>query len=128
MRLIFRRICIFGILINILGFVDAFIVLQVDDRVIPSGHVEALIGLAIIALLAYYFYGIFDAMKNRLFVRLGSIVEQSLSKYVSTEPIFHICPIAITNSFFETRAFGSAKFRQIRNNFIRNHVGGTSSI
>ncbi len=128
MRLGFTIICIFGILINILGFGDPFIVLQVDDRVIPSGLVEALIVLAIIVLTIYNFCGIVNVIRGRLFVRLGSIVKLPLLKHVFTEPIFLFCPVAITYSFFKPMAFGSPKFRQFRNNFIRNHAGGTSSI
>lgn len=82
MRFIFIVICLFSILINALGLVGPFFMLQVYDRVIPSGSVETLIALALIVFSLYYLYGFLDIVRGRLFVRLGSIVEQSLSKQV----------------------------------------------
>ncbi|MEP2980977.1 MAG: type I secretion system permease/ATPase [Lentilitoribacter sp.] len=82
MRFIFIVICLFSIFINILGLVGPFFMLQVYDRVIPSGSVETLVALAIIVFCLYYLYGFLDVVRGRLFVRLGSIVEQSLSKQV----------------------------------------------
>lgn len=82
MRFTFIIICLFSIIINALGLVGPFFMLQIYDRVIPSGSVQTLIALAIIVIALYYLYGFLDIMRGRLFTRLGSIVEQSLSKQV----------------------------------------------
>lgn len=82
MRLTFVIICLFSILINALGLAGPFFMLQVYDRVIPSGSVQTLVALAIIIIVLYNLYGFLDIMRGRLFTRVGSIAEQSLSKQV----------------------------------------------
>lgn len=82
MRFTYIIILLFSIIINALGLVGPLFMLQVYDRVIPSGSIQTLIALAIIVVALYYLYGFLDIMRGRLFTRLGSIVEQSLSKQV----------------------------------------------
>ncbi len=52
--------------------------LQVYDRVIPSGSVPTLVALVLIVLVLYAYYGLLEYVRTRLLVRVGRRIEEKL--------------------------------------------------
>ena len=52
--------------------------LQVYDRVIPSGSIPTLVALSIIVLVLYVYFGVLDYIRSRIFVRIGRQIEENL--------------------------------------------------
>jgi ATP-binding cassette subfamily C protein len=50
--------------INLLGLVGAIYMMQVYDRVLSSGSVPTLVGISIIALMLYAFYGFLEYFRT----------------------------------------------------------------
>ncbi|WP_196504614.1 type I secretion system permease/ATPase [Aestuariivirga litoralis] len=69
---------IFSFVINILALSGSLFMLQVYDRVIPSGSIPTLVALAGIVLLLYCYFGLLDYVRSRIFVRVGKRLEESL--------------------------------------------------
>ena len=69
---------IFSFFINILALTGSMFMLQVYDRVIPSGSVPTLVALALIVFLLYCYFGLLDYVRSRIFVRVGRRLEESL--------------------------------------------------
>jgi ATP-binding cassette, subfamily C, bacterial PrsD len=74
----FAGVGVFSALSNILMLTGAFFMLQVYDRVLPSRSVPTLLGLAIIAGILYVFQGILDAVRGRILVRIGALLDAEL--------------------------------------------------
>ena len=68
----------FSWIINLLMLSGSIFMLQVYDRVIPSGSVPTLIALALIILVVYVFYGVLDYVRTRIMVRIGRRIEETL--------------------------------------------------
>jgi len=68
--------------VNVLALTGSFFMLQVYDRVIPSGSMPTLVGLAILAGLLFAFQGLLELIRSRLLVRLGSALDARLSGQV----------------------------------------------
>ncbi|MGJ8528310.1 type I secretion system permease/ATPase [Maritalea sp.] len=64
--------------VNILTLTGSIFMLQVYDRVIPSGSVPTLIGLCVIAAMLFAFQGIFDNMRLRILGRIGRSIDEHL--------------------------------------------------
>ena len=68
----------FSSIVNMLMLSGSIFMLQVYDRVLPSGSVPTLVALVLIVTLVYVFYGILDFVRNRIMVRIGRRIEESL--------------------------------------------------
>jgi ATP-binding cassette subfamily C protein len=65
--------------INVLYLTCSFFMLEVYDRVIPSRSIPTLVGLFIIAFALYGFQGTLDVLRGRIMIRIGSVLDESLS-------------------------------------------------
>jgi ATP-binding cassette subfamily C protein len=68
--------------INVLYLTGSFFMLQVYDRVLPSGSIPTLAALAMLAAALYAFQGALDVIRGRLLVRVGGSVDAALSQRV----------------------------------------------
>jgi PrtD family type I secretion system ABC transporter len=71
-------------LINILMLTAPLFMLQVYDRVLPSGSVPTLIGLALLTAALFSSQGILDVIRSRVLLRVGGSVNEDLSARVYT--------------------------------------------
>lgn len=82
-------IVIFSFFVNILMLTGPLFMLQIYDRVITSGSIPTLIGLAILAVLLYSLFGFLDFIRGRLLVRIGRLLEENLSDKVFYAMSYH---------------------------------------
>lgn len=75
-------VALFSSVINVLGFTGPLFMLEVYDRVIPSGSLPTLVALLFLAAGLYGFSGILDVVRGRLLARLSGILDKALSKRV----------------------------------------------
>ena len=68
----------FSFVLNVLALTGSLFMLQVYDRVLPSGSVPTLVALGLIVLALYAYYGLLDYVRSRIFVRVGRKVEEGL--------------------------------------------------
>ena len=68
----------FSFVLNVLELTGSLFMLQVYDRVLPSGSVPTLVALGLIVLVLYGYYGVLDYVRSRFFVRVGRKVEEGL--------------------------------------------------
>jgi PrtD family type I secretion system ABC transporter len=80
-RLSLLSVALFTGIINILMLTGSFFMLQVYDRVIPSRSLPTLFGLFGLVVGLYAFQGLFDAIRGRLLVRIGTSLDQRLSRH-----------------------------------------------
>ncbi len=73
---------VFSGVINILALTGAFYMLQIYDRVLPSGSVATLIGLTILMAGLYAAFGLLDFFRVRLMSRVGLRFDQLLSRKI----------------------------------------------
>lgn len=66
-------------LVNVLALAAPLFMLQVYDRVLTSRSVPTLLGLALLTAGLYAFQAIFDALRARILLRAGEIVDRHLS-------------------------------------------------
>src|SRR3984893_3528762 len=64
---------------NVLMLTGAVFMLEVYDRVLPSRSVPTLIGIAILAGGLYAAQGILDLIRSRVWVRIGSALDEDVS-------------------------------------------------
>ncbi|HSI41076.1 MAG TPA: type I secretion system permease/ATPase [Xanthobacteraceae bacterium] len=69
----------FTVLVNMLMLTGAFYMLQVYDRVIPSRSLATLVALSVLALSMFAVQGVLDALRGRLLVRLGAVIDERLA-------------------------------------------------
>lgn len=86
---------LFSGLSNILMLTGAFFMLQVYDRVLPSGSVPTLVALAILVSLLYAALAALDLIRSRILVRIGALLDEALGVRVY-EAIARL-PLATTN-------------------------------
>ncbi|MGO4852555.1 type I secretion system permease/ATPase [Phaeovulum sp. W22_SRMD_FR3] len=70
--------CISG-LINILALTGSFYMLQIYDRALGSGNVTTLVAISALAIGAYLFQGLFDALRSQILVRVGARMDQRVA-------------------------------------------------
>ena len=75
----FAGVGLFSALSNILMLNGAFFMLLVYDRVLPSRSVPTLVGLAILAGILYAFQAVLDAIRGRILVRIGALIDAAVS-------------------------------------------------
>lgn len=78
-RSAFIGIAVLSCFLNVLFLTGSFYMLEVYDRVLPSGSIPTLVGLALIAMLLYAFQGAFDIIRGRLLARAGTTLDAQLS-------------------------------------------------
>ncbi|WP_294645463.1 type I secretion system permease/ATPase [uncultured Aureimonas sp.] len=76
----FIGIAILSLVLNILFLTGSFYMLEVYDRVLPSGSVPTLVGLAIIVTALYLFQGVIDIIRGRLLARVGTAVDARINE------------------------------------------------
>ncbi|MDP3320303.1 MAG: type I secretion system permease/ATPase, partial [Bosea sp. (in: a-proteobacteria)] len=64
---------------NLLMFAGPIYMLQVYDRVIPGRSIPTLVGLTAILIAAFAFQGFLDALRNRLVIRIGRLLDERLA-------------------------------------------------
>jgi PrtD family type I secretion system ABC transporter len=72
-------IAFFSGIINVLMLTGAIFMLEIYDRVLPSGSVPTLIALAILASLLFSFQAILDVIRSRVLVRIAVSLNHMLS-------------------------------------------------
>jgi ATP-binding cassette subfamily C protein len=70
---------VFSGVINVLMLTSSIYMLQVYDRVLASRSVSTLIGLSVIALVAFLLQGALDGLRNRMLSRIGARFDELLS-------------------------------------------------
>ncbi|MFO1033139.1 MAG: type I secretion system permease/ATPase [Hyphomicrobiales bacterium] len=75
---IWVSVFIFSCIINILMLTGSIYMMQVYDRVLPSGSIPTLIAISAIVLALYVFYGFLENVRMRLMQRRGRIIEETL--------------------------------------------------
>lgn len=73
---------VFSAVSNILMLTGSIFMLEVYDRVLPSKSVPTLIGLCVIAAFLFGMLGVIDLIRSRLMVRIGTSLDEALSKRV----------------------------------------------
>lgn len=78
----FYGIALFSAVINVLALTGALFMLQIYDRVLPSGSVPTLVVLSLLAIALFAFYGLLDLIRGRVLVRLGAWLDAAISPRV----------------------------------------------
>lgn len=78
-RSIFIAVGLFSGVLNVLALTGAFYMLQIYDRVLPSGSLPTLIGLSILMAGLYFAYGLLDFIRARLLSRIGMRFDRLVS-------------------------------------------------
>lgn len=78
----FVGIGVFSGFINILALSGSLFMMEVYDRVIPSGSIPTLIGLFVLVAILYFFQGALELMRTRLLGRIGASLDQALGARV----------------------------------------------
>jgi ATP-binding cassette, subfamily C, bacterial PrsD len=90
-------IAVFSGVINILMLSGSLYMLQVYDRVIPSRNIATLVGLSLMALLAYLMQGYFDALRSRMLSRVGTLfdagLQEAIHRALATLPLRGVKPM-----------------------------------
>jgi len=82
-------IALFSVAGNLLLLTGPLFMLQVYDRVLPSGSVPTLAVLFGLVCILYLFYGFFDALRAKLFSRVAFGLDNDLGKVVQSHWIQH---------------------------------------
>lgn len=78
-RLALAGAALFGALVNILMLTGAIYMLQVYDRILPSRSIETLVAISVLGVVLFLGLAVFDALRNRLMVRIGAALEADLA-------------------------------------------------
>ncbi len=108
-------LALFSGIINLLGFTGPLFMLEVYDRVIPSGSLPTLVALLILAAGLYAFSGFLDIVRMRVLSRTAGIVDASLSKRVLA---------AVAGASLKTRVMGDVLKPAQEMDQIRGFLGG----
>ncbi len=85
----------FSFMINILMLTGAIFMLEVYDRVLPSGSVPTLVALAMLAAVLFGAQALLDVVRSRILVRVANSLDRSLSPRLF-DAILHL-PLAARN-------------------------------
>ncbi len=69
-------------MLNVLALTGSFFMLQVYDRVLPSGSVPTLVGLSILAGGLFVFQGVLEALRMRMLVLIGTMLDERVGRRV----------------------------------------------
>lgn len=81
-RRAFLGIFLMSAVVNLLYLTGSFFMLEVYDRVLPSRSVPTLLALGILASVLYCFQAALDLIRNRILVRIGAVLDQTLTERV----------------------------------------------
>lgn len=81
-RSAFAGIFVFSGMINVLMLTGSFYMLEIYDRVLPSGSIPTLVAITILATLLFLAQGVLDMIRARVMVRIGASIDESLSERV----------------------------------------------
>ncbi|MGD9837192.1 MAG: type I secretion system permease/ATPase [Afipia sp.] len=81
-RSAFVGVGVMSCVINILYLTGSFFMLEIYDRVLPSRSIPTLVGLIILAGGLYLVQGILDLIRGRILIRIGSTLDEMLSRRV----------------------------------------------
>ena len=68
-----------SLFLNLLVLVSPLYMLQVFDRVLPSGHIETLLALTVAAAFALLVFGMLEVIRRQALVRIGAWLDRTLS-------------------------------------------------
>ena len=71
-----------SLFLNLLVLVSPLYMFQVFDRVLPSGHVETLVGLTVIAGFALLVFGLLEVIRHQALVRISTWLDRRMSEPV----------------------------------------------
>jgi len=77
-RIALCGIGVFSAFLNLLALTGAIFMLQIYDRVLPNGSVPTLVGLSLLAVTFFGFYGLLDLLRGRVLVRLGGCLDATI--------------------------------------------------
>ncbi len=81
-RSAFWSVAVFSAGVNVMMLAGPLYMLQIYDRVLASRSVPTLIALSLLLVGAYAFQGVLDVIRNRLVVRVASLVDHDLEATV----------------------------------------------
>ncbi len=81
-RSAFVGVGVMSLVINILYLTGSFFMLEIYDRVLPSRSIPTLVGLIVLAGGLYAVQGILDLIRGRILIRIGSALDEMLSRRV----------------------------------------------
>lgn len=81
-RSAFVGVGVMSLVINILYLTGSFFMLEIYDRVLPSRSIPTLVGLIVLAGGLYLVQGILDLIRGRILIRIGSALDEMLSRRV----------------------------------------------
>jgi ATP-binding cassette subfamily C protein len=81
-RSAFVGVGVMSCVINVLYLTGSFFMLEVYDRVLPSRSIPTLVGLIVLAGGLYIVQGILDLIRGRILIRIGSALDEMLSRRV----------------------------------------------
>ena len=81
-RSAFIGVGVMSCVINVLYLTGSFFMLEIYDRVLPSRSIPTLVGLIILAGGLYVVQGILDLIRGRILIRIGSTLDEMLSRRV----------------------------------------------
>jgi ATP-binding cassette subfamily C protein len=70
---------LFSAAMNILALTGSIFMLEVYDRVLPSRSIPTLVALSLLATALFVFYGLLDTLRGRVLVRMGSLLDGTVS-------------------------------------------------
>jgi ATP-binding cassette subfamily C protein PrsD len=65
--------------LNLLTLASSLYMLEIYDRVLPSGSIPTLVGLTLLIVMLYLFYALFDILRGRLLLRIGGALDEGLN-------------------------------------------------
>jgi len=71
-----------SLFLNLLVLVSPLYMFQVFDRVLPSGHVETLVALTVVAGFALLVFGLLEVIRHQALVRVSTWLDRRLSEPV----------------------------------------------
>ena len=77
-RAAFMSTATFSLVINLLMLAGPLFMLQVYDRVLTSNSVSTLVALTVLLAILYGFYGVLELIRQRIIVRIGRRVDETL--------------------------------------------------
>jgi PrtD family type I secretion system ABC transporter len=82
LRLPLLAIALLSGVVNLLALTSPLFMLQVYDRVLSSGSIPTLVGLAVLAASLYAFQALLDIIRARMLLRIGEAFDHGLSPRV----------------------------------------------
>ena len=80
-------VLVFGVLVNVLFLLSPLFMLQVYDRVLPSGHGGTLLALLALVVFLYAIQILVDTARTRVLARIGAMAQARLDAQTQTPPL-----------------------------------------